>query len=107
MRQLPTTLPTREQDRLPAIAAPASPPPATVIGADWPGRELQGDPRLARILLAVWRSDPAVCVPACPGAGKSRLVTMLSAALADCAGLRIAVAAQTREQALASIRGLT
>lgn len=107
MRQLPTTLPTREQDRLPAIAAPASPPPATVIGADWPGRELQGDPRLARILLAVWRSDPAVCVPACPGAGKSRLVTMLSAALADCAGLRIAVAAQTREQALELAQRIT
>lgn len=108
MRQLPATLPSqRAQEGLPVIAVPASPPPTTVIGGDWPGRELQDEPNLARILLAVWRSDPAVCVPACPGAGKSRLVTLLSVALAHRAGLRVAVAAQTREQALELARRIT
>lgn len=67
-------------------------------GADWPGRDLLDSPMLARVLLAVWGGDPAVCVPACPGAGKSRLVALLAAALAHRVGLRIAVAAQTREQ---------
>nr|WP_244218056.1 AAA family ATPase [Mycobacterium paragordonae] len=64
-------------------------------------------PMLARILLAVWRNDPCVCIPACPGAGKSRLVSRLAPALAERAGLRVAVAAQTREQALELARRIT
>jgi hypothetical protein len=101
MRQIPKTLPGQhDQERLPVIAVPRKTSPAPVLAVDWPGRELKDSPNLARILLAVWRSDPAVCVPACPGAGKSRLVTLLAAALAHRAGLRVAVAAQTREQAL-------
>jgi energy-coupling factor transporter ATP-binding protein EcfA2 len=54
---------------------------------------------LARVLLAAWAGDAATIVPACPGAGKSRLVALLAAALTHRAGLRVAVAAQTREQA--------
>ena len=54
---------------------------------------------LARVLLAAWGGDACTVVPACPGAGKSRLVALLAAALAHRVGLRVAVAAQTREQA--------
>ena len=90
-------------------AAPAATPgpvkttaalPVTVpMGEDWPGRDLLDSPMLARVLLAAWGGDAAVCVPACPGAGKSRLVALLAGALAHRVGLRVAVAAQTREQA--------
>lgn len=101
MRQLPKTLPgRREQEGLPVIAVPRTAAPAPILAVDYPGSELKDSPNLARILLAVWRADPAVCIPACPGAGKSRLVSLLASALAHRAGLRIAVAAQTREQAL-------
>ena len=39
-------------------------------------------------------------VPSPPGSGKSRLVALLAATLADQAGLRVGVAAQTRDQAV-------
>lgn len=74
-------------------------PLATPAGEAWPGRELLDSPMLARVLLAAWIGDAAICAPACPGAGKSRLVALASAALAHRVGLRMAVAAQTREQA--------
>lgn len=74
-------------------------PPATPRGRDWPGRELLDSPMLARVLLAAWGGDACTVVPACPGAGKSRLVALLAGALAHRVGLRVAVAAQTREQA--------
>jgi energy-coupling factor transporter ATP-binding protein EcfA2 len=54
---------------------------------------------LARVLLAAWGGDACTVVPACPGAGKSRLVALLAGTLAHRVGLRVAVAAQTREQA--------
>ena len=101
MRQLPKTLATPSGSAiLPVIAVPATPPAPMINGVDGPGRELGDSHELAQIRLAVWRSDPATIVPACPGAGKSRLVTLLAVALAHQAGLRMAVAAQTREQAL-------
>ncbi|HUO40801.1 MAG TPA: AAA family ATPase, partial [Mycobacterium sp.] len=74
-------------------------PPATAGGQHWPGRELLDSPMLARVLLAAWGGDACTVVPACPGAGKSRLVALLAGALAHRVGLRVAVAAQTREQA--------
>jgi AAA domain len=86
-----------------ATPAPATTNPALPIAApmsqDWPGRDLLDTPMLARVLLAAWGGDAAICVPACPGAGKSRLVALLAGALAHRVGLRVAVAAQTREQA--------
>lgn len=80
------------------IASPAV--PALSGGARaWPGAELLDDPRLARVLLAVWSADPGTVVRAAPGSGKSRLTSLLAAALAERGGLRVAVAAQTRDQA--------
>ncbi|SIJ06064.1 recombinase B [Mycobacteroides abscessus subsp. abscessus] len=73
--------------------------PIPAAATRWPGYDLLDSPKLARILLAAWSGDAATLVPACPGAGKSRLVALASAALAHRAGLRVAVAAQTREQA--------
>lgn len=106
MRTLPKDFTRRDTSA--AGGAPGSPVPgvsrpavveACNVSANWPGRELLNDTMLARVLLAVWSGDPCVVCPAAPGAGKSRLVTLLSAALAHRAGLRVAVAAQTREQA--------
>lgn len=92
-----------DADASDAVAAPvnATPalPSAAPMGQDWPGCDLLDTPMLARVLLAAWGGDPAICVPACPGAGKSRLVALLAGALAHRVGLRVAVAAQTREQA--------
>jgi AAA domain len=82
-------------------------PPATPPGQHWPGRELLDSPMLARVLLAAWGGDACTVVPACPGAGKSRLVALLAGALAHRVGLRVAVAAQTREQAAALARRIT
>ena len=112
MRTLPKNLVSSA-----AAPATAAPVPSAGKGApkatakapvqDWPGRELLNDPMLARILLAVWSGDPATISPACPGAGKTRLTTLLAAALAHRAGLRVAVAAQTREQALELARRMS
>lgn len=104
------TLPKRftESDGSSAAAPAATPVPVTTnpalpsaapMGHDWPGRDLLDTPMLARVLLAAWGGDAAICCPACPGAGKSRLVALLAGALAHRVGLRVAVAAQTREQA--------
>jgi hypothetical protein len=65
----------------------------------WPGSELLQVPETAQALLAAWSGDPLVIVPSPPGAGKTRLVVMLAAALAERAGMRVGVAAQTRAQA--------
>lgn len=104
MRTLPKDFTRRDASAAgaPGPHVPAATRPAVQAGAasaNWPGRELLNDTMLARVLLAVWSGDPCVVCPAAPGAGKSRLVTLLSAALAHRAGLRVAVAAQTREQA--------
>lgn len=104
MRTLPKrfTAPAASADPAPAPTAaptPAAVPVANPLGQDWPGRDLLDNPMLARVLMGAWSGDPAVVVQACPGSGKSRLVALLAAALAHRVGLRVAVAAQTREQA--------
>jgi hypothetical protein len=58
------------------------------------------DPILAAALLAAWSGDPAVVVASPPGAGKTRLVVHLAEQLQHRAGLVVAIAAQTRAQAL-------
>ena len=95
----PTGHDTAAPDLAPAGARAPALPTAAPTDHDWPGRDLLDTPMLARVLLAAWGGDAAVCVPAAPGAGKSRLVTLLACALAHRVGLRVAVAAQTREQA--------
>jgi len=64
------------------------------------------DPITARVLFSVWSGDPAVVVPSPPGAGKTRLVALLAAALAHRGDLRVGIAAQTREQAVEIARRL-
>jgi hypothetical protein len=51
--------------------------------------------------LDAWSCDPAVVVAAPPGAGRTRLVVHVADQLQHRAGLRVAIAAQTRQQALA------
>jgi len=58
------------------------------------------DPTLAAALFSAWSGDPAVVVASPPGAGKTRLVVHLAEQLHRRAGLRIAIATQTRTQAL-------
>ncbi len=91
------------------IAAPSGPvpprPPAPSL-TGWPGSEIMSDPITARVLFSVWSGDPAVVVPSPPGAGKTRLVALLAAALAHRADLRVGIAAQTREQAVEIARRL-
>jgi hypothetical protein len=58
------------------------------------------DPTVAAALFAAWSGDPAVVVAAPPGAGKTRLVVHLADQLQRRAGLRVAIAAQTRHQAV-------
>jgi AAA domain len=60
----------------------------------------QADPVLAAALFAAWSGDPAVVVTSPPGAGKTRLVVYLAEQLQRRAGLVVAIAAQTRTQAL-------
>lgn len=84
-------------------AAAAAPPPAAqpVMPAPRhrPGSELEDAPETAKALLAAWSGDPLIIIPSPPGAGKTRLVVLLAAALAEQAGMRVGVAAQTRAQA--------
>lgn len=84
-------------------ARPASVSPAVSV---WPGKDLLSDPVTAAVLMAVWSGDQVVAVPSPPGAGKTRLTVHLAAALATRAGLRVAVAAQTRAQGLDIARRL-
>lgn len=77
--------------------SPAAPARSTGGGAV--ADALLGDPVAAGVLYSAWSGDPVTVCPAPPGSGKSRLVSLLAASLADSAGLRVAVAAQTREQA--------
>jgi len=62
--------------------------------------EHMSDPVLAQALFAAWSGDRAVVIASPPGAGKTRRVTHLAAQLTHRAGLRVAVAAQTRAQSL-------
>lgn len=99
MRRLPTRLAVADPKSGGGQVTAVSPSPVSVAAQAWPGRELLDDPMLARVLLAAWSGEGCTVVPACPGAGKSRLVALLAGALAHRVGLRVAVAAQTREQA--------
>jgi hypothetical protein len=90
-------------------AQPATPQPQSARPAapmQWPGAELLTDPVTAQVLMSVWSGDPAVLVPSPPGAGKTRLVVLLAAALSHRAGLRVGIAAQTRAQSLDVARRL-
>ena len=60
----------------------------------------QTDPVVAAALFTAWSGDPAVVVASPPGAGKTRLVVHLAEQLHRRAGLKIAIATQTRSQAL-------
>lgn len=64
----------------------------------WPGQDILDAPETARVLQAAWGGEAAVIVPSPPGAGKTRLVALLAAALAHRADLRIGIATQTRDQ---------
>lgn len=81
-----------------AAVAPAAPKVAPKP-ATWPGMELLNDPITAEVLMSVWSGDSVTVVPSPPGSGKTRLTTLLAAALAHRAGLRVGIAAQTRAQA--------
>lgn len=106
MRTLPKRFTTPDPEPIAAPVVASSSPVTTGtalpmgggVGGDWPGHELLDSPMLARVLLAAWGGDAGVVVRACPGAGKSYLISRLAPALAHRVGLRVAVAAQTREQ---------
>lgn len=86
------TIPRATTD--PAAPAPRRAPAATVSA------DHLGDPALARALFAAWSGDRAVVIASPPGAGKTRRVTRLAEQLTRRAGLRVAVAGQTRAQVL-------
>lgn len=79
----------------PVTAAPSAPLTTTPAAAAH-----DSDPQLAAALFAAWSGDRFVCVASPPGAGKTRLITHLADQLHRRAGLNVAVAAQTRAQAL-------
>ena len=99
MRTIPTTPP-------PAATHPA-PAPAPAAAPAWRAQAIMDDPSTAGVLHSAWSGDPAVVVPSPPGAGKTRLVALLAATLADRAGLRVGIAAQTRDQATEIARRLS
>jgi energy-coupling factor transporter ATP-binding protein EcfA2 len=99
------TLPARCPPSAPSPAAPApaagpSPAPVSAAAREWAGRELLASPQTAQVFNAAWSGDSAVLVPSPPGAGKTRLITLLAGALADRAEMRVGIAAQTVEQAV-------
>lgn len=101
MRTIPTLAPAAP----PSPAASAAPvPPKPAPPAPWAA--IMADPVTAGVLHAAWSGDPAVVVPSPPGAGKTRLVALLAAALSVRAGLRVGIAAQTRDQACEIARRL-
>lgn len=89
----------RTPDTPVTAAAATAAAPVAVAPPRFPGADLLDHAVTADVLFRVWSGDPAVIVPSPPGAGKTRLVVLLAAALAHRAGLRVAIAAQTRAQA--------
>lgn len=87
------------------VVAPA--PKAAPTVPSWPGMELLTDPITAEVLMSVWSGDAVTIVPSPPGSGKTRLTTLLAAALSHRAGLRVGIAAQTRAQAIDIARRLS
>lgn len=70
------------------------------------GEQLLADEVTAEIVLAAWSGDPAIVVPSPPGSGKTRLTVLLANILAERAGLRVGIAAQTRAQTVEIARRL-
>src|SRR3989442_9495592 len=87
MRTLPQTAGSS------TTTAPAAPAPKPAVPHET-------DPAVAAAVFAAWSGDPAVVVASPPGAGKTRLVVHLAEQLHRRAGLEVAIAAQTRAQAL-------
>src|SRR5690606_35295161 len=58
------------------------------------------NPTLAQALFAVASGDPAVVISSPPGAGKTHLITHLAHQLTTRLNMRVAIAGQTRAQAL-------
>src|SRR5438132_3109239 len=87
MRTLPQTAGSS------TTTAPAAPAPKPAVPHET-------DPSVAAALFAAWSGDPAVVVASPPGAGKTRLVVHLADQLHRRAGLSVAIATQTRTQAL-------
>lgn len=100
MRTIPTIASVRSASPPPKVTAPAPPKPV------WYGQGIMADPAAAGVLYAVWSGDSGVIACAPPGSGKTALVVLLAATLASRAGLRVAVAAQTRDQAVEIARRL-
>jgi hypothetical protein len=99
MRTLPQAPAAPAQPGAVTARPPLTPQPRPAV-AVWDGHDILADPVTAGVLHAAWSGDPATIVPSPPGAGKTRLVTLLAAYLAHRAGMRVGIAAQTREQAL-------
>lgn len=93
------TLPNVNRGHTDGAAAPSDRPRPTSPTA-WPGHAILDSPEAAQILHAAWSGDPGVVVPSPPGAGKTRLVALLAAALAERAGMRVGIAGQTRTQVI-------
>ncbi len=77
-------------------AAPANAAPAQPVAV----AEHLRNPILAQALFAVWIGDAAVVIDSPPGAGKTHLITHLAHQLHTRAGMTVAIAAQTRAQAV-------
>jgi hypothetical protein len=88
VRKLNEGVPTEEAT---PVLAPSAPQPISPH---------ESDPTVAAALFAAWSGDPAVVVASPPGAGKTRLVVHLAEQLHRRAELKLAIATQTRSQAL-------
>lgn len=80
-----------------ATGAPAPRTPAPVASAP---ASILDDPTLSAALFHAWSGDPLVLLDSPPGAGKTFLITHLAKQLAERAGLRVAIAGQTRAQSI-------
>lgn len=98
------TLPRGNAATPAAAAAPAGPAQpghstAPIAGTGRPaGRIL--DSAVAKAVMAAWNGDPAIVVKSPPGSGKTRMVSLVAADLAARARLSVAIATQTRAQAV-------
>lgn len=95
MRTIPTITATPD-----ASTAPAARSATAASDPTWEAAKvIMDDPTTAGVLYSAWSGDMAVVAMAPPGSGKTRMVALLAAALASRAGLRVGIAAQTRDQA--------
>src|SRR6478735_3630088 len=96
---------TSRRRYFPMLTGPVTSSPAAKVQFASPSpvpnsTEVLRDPVGAAALFAAWSGDPAVVVASPPGAGKTRLVVQLAEQLNRRAGLGVAIATQTRAQAL-------